>query len=245
MNDHRKNTNRLGRRPAITAGKLIRWAGIAAIGSGLLFIAVQAVHPLDILSNVTTPRWTIVHWMAVAMGFLGLLGLTGIYARQVEETGWLGLSGYLLLSLFYTITTAYQFIEATISPVLAVEAPRFVESFLGIVTGTSGGLDLGALAMAYQVNGFAGYMLGGVLFGIATLRAGVLPRLAGGLLAVGMVLPLLGSGLVPHPYDRIFAVPVGLALAWLGYALLTERRAPAAQLVPALAIPQTGQAESE
>ena len=67
-------------------------------------------------------------------------------------------------------------------------------------------------------------MLGGVLFGVATFRAGVLPRWAAGLLVVGTLLPILGSSLVPHPFDRIFALPVGLALAWLGYALWSERR---------------------
>jgi hypothetical protein len=41
-------------------------------------------------------------------------------------------------------------------------------------------------------------------------------------------LPILLSSLVPHPLDRIFAVPVGIALACLGYALWSERRAQAA-----------------
>jgi hypothetical protein len=71
-------------------------------------------------------------------------------------------------------------------------------------------------------------VLGGLLFGIATFRAGILPRWAAGLLAVGAVLPIILSSLVPHPLDRIFAVPVGLALVWLGYALWSERRAQAA-----------------
>ena len=35
---------------------------------------------------------------------------------------------------------------------------------------------------------------------------------------------LVAGALIPHPFDRIFAVPVGLAMAWLGYALLSERR---------------------
>lgn len=67
-------------------------------------------------------------------------------------------------------------------------------------------------------------LLGGLLVGIATLCAGILPHWAAGLLAVGIVLPLLGSSLVSPPFDRIFAVPVvGLALAAL-FGLLRKIR---------------------
>jgi hypothetical protein len=86
------------------------------------------------------------------------------------------------------------------------------------------------LEPSQRVNALTGVCY---LFGVATFRAGVLPCWAAGLLAVGTVLPVLGSSLVPHPFDRIFAVPVGVALAWLGYALWSERRAPASQLVQA------------
>jgi hypothetical protein len=207
----------------ITASSLIRWAGLPAMVAGILFIAIQAIHPFDVLSSVTTARWAIVHYLGVAMCFFGLLGLAGLYARQVKEAGWLGLAGYLLFSLFWALSLAFQFIEAFISPVLATEAPQFVEGFLGIVTGQASEMNLGALPTVYMLTGLL-YLLGGLLFGIATFRASILPRWAAGLLAVGIVLPLLGSSLVPHPFDRIFAVPVGLALAWLGYALWSERR---------------------
>ena len=235
MNANRQTTvikgNNQESKMKITASNLIRWAGLAAMGAGILFIAIQAIHPLDILSSVTTARWAIVHYLGVAMCFFGLLGLAGLYARQVEEAGWLGLAGYLLFSLFWALTMAFQFIEAFISPVLATEAPQFVEGFLGIVTGQASELNLGALPTVYMLTGLL-YLLGGLLFGIATFRAGILPRWAGGLLAVGIVLPLLGSPLVPHPFDRIFAVPVGLALAWLGYALWSERGETVTELVP-------------
>jgi hypothetical protein len=43
---------------------------------------------------------------------------------------------------------------------------------------------------------------------------------------------------VQHPYNRIFAVPVGLALAWLGYALWSERGEQVSQSVAGSAKPQ-------
>lgn len=229
----------------ITSSKLIRWAGLAAMGAGLLYVAIQTIHPPDILSSVTTSAWATVHYMGVAMGLLGLIGITGIYARQVKEAGWLGLAGYLLFSLFYAVTIAFQFAEAFILPRLAAEAPVFVEGFLGIASGSASEINLGALATIYTLTGFAGYMLGGLLFGIATLRAGILPRWAGGLLAVGAASVLAGA-LLPHPLDRILAVPVGLALAWLGFALWTERREQVSETIYSRElsqIPQTGDEE--
>jgi hypothetical protein len=79
-------------------------------------------------------------------------------------------------------------------------------------------------------------MLGGLLFGIATLRAGILPRWPAGLLAVAAALTPLAA-LLPHAIQRLAGIPVGLALAWLGYALWSERRAHASDAVPGTASP--------
>ena len=78
----------------------------------------------------------------------------------------------------------FTFVEAFILPLLATEAPKFVEGFLGIASGSAGEMNLGALAAVYALVGVL-YMLGGLLFGIATFRAGILPRWAAGLLAFG------------------------------------------------------------
>jgi hypothetical protein len=226
------------------ASNLIRGAGLSAVVAGSLFVGMQAIHPPDALSYVTTGAWALVHYLGVAMCLLNLLGIVGIYARQVEEAGWLGLVGFLLFALMWALTAAFQFAEALILPLLATDAPQFVEGFLGISSGATGATNLGVLPTVYALTGVC-YLLGGVLFGVATFRAGVLPRRAAGLLAVGTILPILGSSLVPHPFDRLFAVPVGVALAWLGYALWSERRAPASQPVPVKGHVQLRQAAFE
>ena len=230
-------TNGKKSKSKITAPKLIRWAGLAAMGAGIIFVVIQPIHPLDVLSSVTTGRWAIIQSLKTAMCLLGLLGTAGLYARQVKEVGWLGLAGYLLFSLFYALTTAFAFAEAFILPLLATEAPKFVEGFLGIINGAPSEVNLGALPVIYALTGFVGYVLGGLLFGIATLRAGILPRWAAGLFAVGAVAPFV-LAVLPHPLDRTFAVPMGIALAGLGYALWSERREHVSEPVPGRASPQ-------
>jgi hypothetical protein len=206
----------------ITDSKLIRFAGFSAMVAGILFIVIQTIHPADILSSVTTGRWAIVHYLSIAMCLLGLIGIAGIYARQVEESGWLGLAGYLMLSLFYTLTIGFSFVEAFISPLLSTEEPKFVESLLALASGSAGEVNLGALSAVYMLVGVL-YMLGGLLFGIATLFAGILPRWAAGLFTSAGPVSALVVLLLPHPLDRIAAVPFGLGLAWFGFALWSER----------------------
>ena len=226
----------------ITTPKLIRGAGLAAMGAGIIYIAIQAIHPLDVLSSVTTTQWATTHYLSIVMDLLAMLGIAGLYARQVEKSGWLGFAGYLLFSLFWAFSVALHFIEAFISPVVATVAPRFVEGLLAMVAGHASEINLGALPTVYGLLiGVVGYVLGGLLFGIATVRANVLPRWAGGLLAIGTLLPVLLSSVVQHPFDRIFAVPVGLALAWLGYSLWSERRDPVSEPVLGKVSPELSQ----
>ncbi|MNU63497.1 hypothetical protein D3C71_527510 [compost metagenome] len=228
MNPNRQTVINKGSNPIkenkmkITATHLIRSAGLAAMLAGILFIVIQTIHPPEKLSSVTSSAWASVHYLTMAMSLFGLLGITGIYARQVKETGWLGLAGFLLFSLFWVATTAFTFVEAFILPLLATDAPKFVEGYLGIFSGSASEFNLGPLSAVAPVGGGL-YILGGLLFGITTFRAGILPRWAAGLLAFGAV-STLASSLLSHPLDRILAVPMGVSLAGLGYALWTERR---------------------
>jgi hypothetical protein len=228
----------------VTAPSLIRWSGLAALVAGIIFALIQPIHPPDVLSSVASGAWTIIISLKFAMCLLFLLGIAGIYARQVDEAGWLGLAGFLLLILFWWLETGYVFTELFILPVLANSAPQFVESFLGIVNPASPvEMNIGALPAAYGLLGIL-YLLGGLLFGIATLRAHILPRWPAGLLAVAAVLTP-AAALLPHDVQRLAAIPVALAIAWLGYALLSERRAQAPDPAPGRGSPQTRRAAAE
>jgi hypothetical protein len=105
-------------------------------------------------------------------------------------------------------------------------------------------MNLGALPAVYSLGIGIPYMLGGLLFGIATLRAGILPRWPAGLLAVAAALTP-AAALLPHAIQRLAAIPVGLAVAWLGYALWSERRARASNPAPGGGSPQLRRTAAE
>ena len=206
----------------ITNENLIRLAGLSALIAGICYVLVGIFHPANVASSVTTTRWEIVHVLACAMSFFGVLGMAGLYARQAVKTGWLGLVGYILLSLWLVLIMGFSFVEASILPHVATALPAFVQAWMGMFNGPAGKFDLGVLPTIWTLTGLV-YILGGLLFGIATFRAGILPRWAGALLALSTVLAPI-AGLLPNASQPKVAVPMGLVFAWLGYALWSERR---------------------
>jgi hypothetical protein len=212
----------------ITTPNLIRAAGLSAVVAGTIFAVIQPIHPPDVLASVTTSAFIIITSFKTLMCLLGLFGIAGLYARQVEKTGWLGLAGYLLLTIFYMVQMCYAFAEPTLLPLLAPVAPTFVESVMGMSSGAGGPINLGAFAVIFNIMPLL-YLLGLLLFGIAIFRARILPRGAAVLMAISGPVAIVMTKLLPHQIARFAAVPMGIALVWLGFALFFERRAPASE----------------
>lgn len=234
------NTNRTAaikkNKMKITTSILMRLAGLSAMLAGLCFLIIGLFHPVNVPASVTTATWVNVHIFATALGFFGLFGMAGLYARQAEESGWLGLVGFLLFSAWMTLVCGFSFVEAFILPRLATESPAFVAGLLGMFSSVPSQVDLGILPTLWNISGPM-YILGPLLFGIATFRANVLPRWAGALLVLGALLVPVGA-LVPPELQPKIMIPAGLAMAYLGYALFSERRVQASQPVPGSAGPQ-------
>jgi hypothetical protein len=223
--------------------KLFRLAGVSAMVAGICYVVVGMFHPANHPASVTTTQWAFVHVLATAMCFFGLPGLTGIYARQAKAAGWLGLTSFLLYSLWWVLTPLFTFAEVFILPVLATKAPTLAEGFLRIFTSSAGNTNFGVLATLWTLIGLV-YLLGGGLFGFATFRAGILPRWAAILLTLGSALAPIAALLPPEHQPKV-ALPVGIALTWLGYALWSERREQVAESVPGRASPQLGHTGAE
>jgi len=195
---------------------LSRWSGIACILAGVLIVLTTLVHPSRETPEIILEqelRLVAAHWLGTfSCGFL-LLGLPGLYAVQSERAGRFGLVSFLWL-FFGTLFLGVSGISGFIAPVLAAQAPAMLDA-----------INAYPSVVALNWLWIVGFFLGSTLFGIATLRARVLPRQSGILMTIGSPLQLVGGVLSQFVFEPLFivvilgALALGLGLAWAGYSL--------------------------
>ena len=206
----------------ITTTRLTAAAGICAAVAGAIFIGVQIGHPDMDTTSITTTEVVFRNSLKILMAALALAGITGMYLSQVRRNGSLGLIGYLVLATGYLLIMSTTFATAYVLPSIAGTDPSYVKDVIAAATGGTPTGDIGVLGTAIQVQGLT-YLAGGLVFGIALYRAGVLARWAAALLAVGTVATLALS-VLPESFNRPFAVPTGVALIGLGISLWRDQR---------------------
>lgn len=209
---------------------LYRLSGVAAILCGVptaIFWFLhpsaadpKAAHDAAFWSTMQTPTYMAVNGMFVAILIFCLFGLVGIYARQAERAGVLGLVGYVLGSTGTAVFIGAGSFQAFVAPSLAAsEATRHLLE-------PDGPLFKGPLTPIFAGGGMT-FAVGFVLLSIATLRAKVLPKWPAILLIPSS--PILGlSPAMPLVARTIGSFVFGLAFAWLGWALFSQKAEAAA-----------------
>lgn len=197
----------------------IRLSGLAAIIAGLMYMVTQIVHPVEHdLEAIASNAWAVAHYFSFAFGIFAILGMVGIYVKQAKEAGWLGLAGFVLFMGALIFIASFGFLEAFVMPFLVDEAPQYVETVYEIFDGGSGP---GAIGAMYNLNALL-YLGGGILFGIATVRANVFPRWAALVFTVGSLGSLAGA--ISEGAGRASTFVLGAGLVSLGVILLLENR---------------------
>jgi hypothetical protein len=206
----------------ITANRLTATAGLCAAAAGAIFIGVQINHPPADVAHIVTTEMAIRESAKVLMTVLALVGFTGLFLHHRRRFGALGVAGFSLLTVGYLAMFAVQCIVAYVLPTVAHFNPGYVQDVLDAAVGGSPSGDIGHMHELLLASGI-GFSLGGLLFGVALFRAGVLARWASLLLAYGTVSVLALSAL-PESFNRPFAVPTGVALIGLGVSLWRDQR---------------------
>jgi hypothetical protein len=143
------------------AAVLYRGAGLAGILAGALNIIAEFLP-----ARLGLP-------LDMLANVLGLWVLAALYLGQRAQTGRIGFVGYVLQSFGLAVVVGFLFTDAFVLSALD-PAQR-----AAALAGPAGLAAVAALALA---------TIGAVLFGIATLRAGVFPRWAAALLMAGFVI---------------------------------------------------------
>lgn len=205
----------------MSQSRLYRLSGLALLIALPLQVVGFVLHPpSEQVADVLNPIYGPAHLVLFVSWLFAALGLTGFYAKQADRAGTLGLIGFCA-TMF---AAAYHFYlllyEAYATVALAQnEATR---ALIGDGPLAHGAGALGPLGFAV--------VLAFPLFGIATVRAGVLPRLSGWLQIISVPVFFLGAPVVSPdaPFGTMAAAPIAwmyfllfLGYAWGGYALWT------------------------
>jgi hypothetical protein len=148
--------------------------------------------------SVSTSFFVSVFMLYLLGAVLLLVGLVGLYVRQSEAAGVLGIVGFLVAFIGTVLLAGAAWAQVFIAPLLSSEAIGLIQRNLGIIL----------MTMVFAV--------GWLLFGVATLRAQVYPRMAAISLMVGAVIATLPIPLLPT------GIILYVAVAWLGFALFTQ-----------------------
>jgi hypothetical protein len=193
---------------------------IIGIVSGELFFSGSDPH------QYLTPLWIIVTLIGMLGAMLLLMGFFGLVPR-VDR---LGFAGIVLTFLGGFLLTMNLSIDLLVFPWLAQDAPRLLAA------------EPPALLIFTLVASVL-FALGGIALGIASLRAGLLPRFAVVLLIIGVVLNLVAtplSELISTIMNVVAFVFFALPFGWIGYVLLSERHMEVAQADPASVLKSAG-----
>jgi hypothetical protein len=180
-------------------------AGIAAAALILLSQLLQVVGPMIVSESFWFATQSVRYGLALVAMFVLLIALTGLYARQTPETANLGLIGYVTASLGTLLVAGDWWHEAFAGPVLREKVPEL------LATAPGGTLLIGATVTSVM------FAAGWVIFGLASIRAGVFPRRQAVLMTVAGVAGVLA---LVSP----FQIPLALAVGWMGLWLDSSER---------------------
>ena len=202
---------------------LYRLSGGTLIAASLLSIVNSILSHVLYPSPNTTPQqamslpWLLVTLVIVIGLLLFVIGLPGMYLRQAERAGVLGLVGFILVFFGSLLAGAFFTLRVTVFPLLAQVAPKLLEGEI-----LPGGMFL--LLLVFSLLD----MIGAILLGIATMRAHVFPRLAGVLLiiaGIGMLLAFFSPiPLILAIIETISSIAFDATFLWCGYVLLAGGR---------------------
>jgi hypothetical protein len=196
----------------VTTEKLIRLAGLAAVLGSVWLALFPFLHPNHDPAGYRSALWIPAHLSPHIAAITYLFALPALYARQGARNGWLGLAGYVMATLGTAQLLMLAWVELFMFPWLGLQG-------FDLDGPPPPGVDVAAPLMQLSLG------LGYMLVGLGIVRAGVLPRSAGVLLAIAA--PFFSFGdlvlhlVAPDTTIDLFMATTGLLALAMGYVGLS------------------------
>ncbi|OJV63792.1 MAG: hypothetical protein BGO41_00365 [Clostridiales bacterium 38-18] len=182
--------------------------------SGVLYIFIQLIHPRETIDVVKTNLWIMVAILTMIMSLLNAAGFITLYVREHKYFKGLGKASFILLVSFWLLSAIFSFNEAFVLPLVEDTSRDYVIGMMGLFDHVSVPVSLGIFPVLTNAAGIL-YVLGGLGFGLSLSKSVHYSKFATLLFAFASFATIAAS-VVPHPYNRIFAFPMGIALIALG-----------------------------
>jgi len=194
--------------------KLIRIAGLVGMLAGTCWALYEIGEIAGLVPITSDPALDLIaHGLVVFV-------VIGLYARQAAQAGWFGAVAFVIYLTGLMVNQGMKAIYTFVAPTLTSQFPAAAQA-----VGTQPAW--GIFTMAWTTLTF----LGPMLFGIATLRARVLPRWAAILLIVGPIFSM--TGLIPLPGNP-GAVLTALGFVGLSYGAWSNKSTALAPSQPTM-----------
>lgn len=214
----------------MSANTSYRLSGVALLVGAALTIVYLATQGWFLketdLAAMLSPLNYASNEIAIVGGILILLGLPGMYARQAERAGILGLLGFAFV-WYVTLMESIVVPFVNISFMSDMDTHLIPQKAATLMTLP---LALGPFFMVSMI----GQALGILLLAIAILRARVFPRWIGWTLVATLVLGIVSfTPFVPEAVSNLTGILANVAIGGVGAALLMQARGAAVSAQPA------------
>jgi len=191
---------------------LTHWGGLSALLAGILSIALEIVFVATLRnqafsSAALTSTWSVLYAIRLIMIILLMLGLIALFTRQSQKIRTFGVVAFVITSIGTMLIFGFAWVLLFTFPVMAEGVPSFLDSMAA-----EPGIGLVITLFLATIGWF--------LFGLASLRAKILPTGSAWLVMVGALLALV-LNTMQFPFSwAIFDIGV----IWMGWWLWFDQK---------------------
>jgi hypothetical protein len=190
---------------------LIRWGGLSALVASVISILIEIVLMITIRNQAystaaLTNEWSLLYTFRLIAVMLLMLGLVALFARQNQKMRAFGVIAFVIASIGTMLIFGFAWALLFVFPGMAEAVPAFLDTMA-----TEPGIGIAITLFLVTVGWF--------LFGLASLRAKILPAGSAWVVMAGAFLALV-LNMMQIPFSWVI---FDIGVIWMGWWLWSER----------------------